>query len=64
MARQTKRKQAEPTTFPILKTVEQMSKISGIGENRLRQLMDNGELEYIQNSNLPSTHRRGHLGLV
>lgn len=51
MARQTKRKQAEPTTFPILKTVEQMSKISGIGENRLRQLMDNGELEYIQNGN-------------
>ena len=40
MARQTKRKQAEPTTFPILKTVEQMSKIS-----------DNGELEYIQNGN-------------
>lgn len=31
MARQTKRKQVEPTTFPILKTVEQMSKISGIG---------------------------------
>lgn len=51
MARQAKRKQAEPTTFPILKTVEQMSKISGIGENRLRQLMDNGELEYIQNGN-------------
>lgn len=51
MARQTKRKQAEPTTFPILKTVEQMNKISGIGENRLRQLMDNGELECIQNGN-------------
>lgn len=51
MARQTTRKQAELTTFPILKTVEQMSKISGIGENRLRQLMDSGELEYIQNGN-------------
>ena len=26
--------------FPMLKTVEQMSKISGIGENKLRELMD------------------------
>lgn len=51
MARQTTHKQAEPTIFPILKTVEQMSKISGIGENRLRQLMDNHELEYVQNGN-------------
>ena len=33
----------------MLKTVEQMSKISGIGENKLRELMDSGELEYIQN---------------
>ena len=35
--------------FPMLKTVEQMSKISGIGENKLRELMDSGELEFIQN---------------
>ena len=32
-------------------TVEQMSRISGIGENKLRELMDSGELEYIQNGN-------------
>ena len=37
--------------FPMLKTVEQMSKVSGIGENKLRELMDSGELEYIQNGN-------------
>lgn len=37
--------------FPLLKTVEQMSKISGIGEHKLRELMDNGEIEYIQNGN-------------
>jgi len=37
--------------MPMLKTVEQMSKISGIGENKLRQLMDAGELEYVQNGN-------------
>ncbi|MCJ7856526.1 helix-turn-helix domain-containing protein [Lachnospiraceae bacterium NSJ-143] len=37
--------------FPLLKTVEQMSKISGIGENKLRELMDNGEIEYVQNGN-------------
>ncbi len=37
--------------LPMLKTVEQMSKISGIGENKLRDLMDRGELEYVQNGN-------------
>lgn len=37
--------------LPMLKTVEQMSRISGIGENKLRELMDNGEIEYIQNGN-------------
>ena len=37
--------------LPMLKTVEQMSRISGIGENKLRELMDRGELEYIQNGN-------------
>ena len=36
---------------PMLKTVEQMSRISGLGENKLRTLMDSGELEYIQNGN-------------
>ena len=36
---------------PMLKTVEQMSKISGIGENKLRELIDKGELEFIQNGN-------------
>ncbi|EQB20866.1 hypothetical protein UNSWDHB_1816 [Dehalobacter sp. UNSWDHB] len=37
--------------LPMLKTVEQMSRISGIGENKLRELMDKGEIEYIQNGN-------------
>ena len=37
--------------LPMLKTVEQMSKVSGIGETKLRELMDSGELEYIQNGN-------------
>jgi hypothetical protein len=37
--------------IPILKSVEQMSVISGIGINRLRELMDKGELEYVQNGN-------------
>jgi excisionase family DNA binding protein len=37
--------------FPMLKTVEQMSKISGLGENKLRELMENGEIEYVQNGN-------------
>ena len=48
MARYAKQKtpQAVRNPFePMLKTVEQMA------ENRLRQLMDNGELEFIQNGN-------------
>lgn len=38
-------------SVPMLKPVELMSKVSGIGENRLRQLMDTGEIEYIQTGN-------------
>ena len=48
-----KKATSNPTVpvLPMLKTVEQMSRISGIGENKLRELMDSGELEYIQNGN-------------
>ncbi len=45
------KKETQPVNYPMLKTVEQMSRISGIGENKLRELMDSGELEYIQNGN-------------
>ena len=47
-------KKEEPRSceiVPMLKTVEQMSKLSGIGENKLRELMENRELEYVQNGN-------------
>ena len=48
----TKAKQiSQPTIVPMLKTVEQMSRISGIGENKLRELMDKSEIEYVQNGN-------------
>jgi excisionase family DNA binding protein len=40
-----------PEIVPMLKTVEQMSQFSGIGENKLRELIDKGEIEYIQNGN-------------
>lgn len=43
--------QVEPEIISMLKTVEQMSRLSGIGENRLRELMDKGKIEYIQNGN-------------
>ena len=35
-----KKETASPAipVFPMLKTVEQMSKVSGIGENKLREL--------------------------
>jgi hypothetical protein len=41
----------EPQEMPLFKTVEQMSIISGIGENKLRTLIEKGEIDYIQNGN-------------
>lgn len=46
-----KTKSATDEIVPMLKPVEMMSKISGIGENKLRELMNNGEIEYVQNGN-------------
>jgi len=51
MATKKTTKPATSDLLPMLKTVEQMSRISGVGENRLRELIDNGEIEYIQNGN-------------
>jgi len=34
--------------WPLLKTAAEMSRICGIGENRLRTMMDNGEVEFLQ----------------
>jgi len=45
------RKKETADILPMLKTVEQMSRVCGIGENKLRELMDSGDLEYIQNGN-------------
>lgn len=45
------KKEINTEALPMLKTVEQISRISGIGENKLRELMESGELEYVQNSN-------------
>lgn len=50
MAR-TKTSASVPEIVPMLKTVEQMSKYSGIGINKLRELISKGEIEYIQNGN-------------
>lgn len=50
MAR-TKASASATEIVPMLKTVEQMSKYSGIGINKLRELINNGEIEYIQNGN-------------
>ena len=44
-------KETQGFIMPMLKTVEQMSKVSGIGENRLRELLDTGEIDYISNGN-------------
>ena len=50
--RKSKSSQQNATdNLPMLKTIEQMSRVSGIGENKLRSLMDSGELEYVQNGN-------------
>lgn len=41
----------EPEIVPMLKTVEQMSKYSGIGINKLRDMINHHEIEFIQNGN-------------
>lgn len=51
MAARKLAKDTTPEFMPMIKTVEQMSRISGIGINRLRELLDKGEIEYIQNGN-------------
>lgn len=43
-----------PCSEKMLLTAKEMSRVSGIGENTLRHLMDIGELEYIQ----VGSHRR------
>ena len=49
----SKKNNPQPVQFelPMLKTPEQMSHISGIGENRLREMMDKNEIEYVMNGN-------------
>ena len=38
--------------LPLFLTPEQASKVSGIGVNRVRQLMDEGQLEYLPGEGL------------
>lgn len=40
-----------PGAQPMLKTVDQMSRICGIGENRLRDMMDRREIDYVNIGN-------------
>ncbi|MDR0905413.1 MAG: DNA-binding protein [Oscillospiraceae bacterium] len=44
-------KSPEAQLLPLLKTPELMAKVCGIGENKLRQLMEAGEIEYLLNGN-------------
>lgn len=39
------------TTMPLLMSAHRISPVAGIGENTLRQLMDEGEIEYLQIGN-------------
>ena len=51
MARARKPSMPDSVIVPMLKTVEQMSQYSGIGINRLRELINDGEIEYVRNGN-------------
>ena len=55
-----KKNPTAPISEKMLLTAKEMSKVSGIGENTLRHLMDIGELEYIQ----VGSHRRIRLKRV
>lgn len=41
----------EPEVQPLLKTVDQMCRICGIGENRLREMMERREIDYVSIGN-------------
>ena len=51
MARANSKSNPAFEAIPMLKTIEQMSIISGIGENRLREMVERGEIEYVRNGN-------------
>ncbi|MDP2892422.1 MAG: DNA-binding protein [Bacillota bacterium] len=44
-------KHNESHNIPLFKTIEVMSRISGLGENKLRQMIGNNEVDYIENGN-------------
>ena len=44
-------KETVPEPIPMLKTIEQMSVASGIGQHRLREMIEKREIEYIKNGN-------------
>lgn len=44
-------KQAHTTDHRMLYTIEQMARLSGIGENTLRRLLDQGQIEYVRIGN-------------
>ncbi|MCI8594783.1 MAG: DNA-binding protein [Oscillospiraceae bacterium] len=48
-----KREMAQPILdiVPMLKTVEEMSRFSGIGINKLREMINNREIEFVRNGN-------------
>ncbi len=46
-----KGKASTPEIVPMLKTVEQMSQYSGIGINKLREMISRREIEFVQNGN-------------
>lgn len=48
-------------SMPMFLTVEQASKLSGIGVNRLRQLLDARQVEYITVGNRKLTTRESLL---
>ena len=46
-----KGKPSTPEIVTMLKTVEQMSQYSGIGINKLREMISRKEIEFVQNGN-------------
>lgn len=42
-----KKKTATTMPMPLLVTAKELARFSGIGENTIRRLMDEGELEYL-----------------
>lgn len=51
MSKRTTKPTPDPMIYPMFKTVEAISRLVGIGENQIRDMINKNELEYVECGN-------------